>query len=286
MRLGLMLSGRLGEILLNFCLQNYEVTAVLTDKNSKAIIEGASKRDIPCFVGNPRNKRAAEFTKSYSVDLLLSINYLFIVEPDVIEWPKLEAVNFHGSLLPKYRGRTPHIWAIINNEQETGVTAHKLVEECDEGDILIQKLLPIEYEDTGADILRKFESIYPKIASEVIEMYNSGTIKAKKQNNEEATYFGKRTPKDGKINWSWQKERIRNWVRAQAFPYPGAFSFINGKKVIIDRIDYDELGFQSEQPNGMILRINPVRVKTPNGVVKLSEVREGAEHIKQTTVLD
>lgn len=286
MRLGLMLSGRLGEILLDYCLQNYQIAAVLTDKNSKGIIGRASKSDVPCFVGNPRNKRTAEFTKTYSVDLLLSINYLFIVEPDVIEWPKLEAVNFHGSLLPKYRGRTPHVWAIINNEQETGVTAHKLVEECDEGDILIQKVLPIAYEDTGADILRKFEDIYPEMVSEVIEIYSSGKIQAKKQNNEKATYFGKRTPKDGEINWSWQKERIRNWVRAQAFPYPGAFSFINGRKVIIDRIDYDELGFQYDQPNGMILTINPVRVKTPNGVVRLSEIRGGAEHIKEKTVFD
>ena len=95
----------------------------------------------------------------------------------------------------------------------------------------------------------------------------------KKQDESLATYFGKRTPEDGEINWNWQKERIMNWVRAQAYPYPGAFTWLYDQKVIIDRVDEDNFGFQQIMQNGMILTDNPIRVKTPNGVLRIIELR-------------
>jgi methionyl-tRNA formyltransferase len=96
-----------------------------------------------------------------------------------------------------------------------------------------------------------------------------------KQDHEKATFFGKRTPEDGRIDWNWQKERIYNWVRAQAYPYPGAFSYINNQKITIDKIQYSDLGFNNEMPNGLILQTKPnILVKTPNGVIKLLNIRE------------
>jgi methionyl-tRNA formyltransferase len=182
-------------------------------------------------------------------------------------------VNIHGSLLPKYRGRTPHVWAIINNESKTGITAHLIDDGCDTGDIIRQTEVIIENNDTGADILAKFNKLYLPFVDELLVDYEQDSITFLPQKNENATLFGKRTPNDGKINWCWQKERVRNWVRAQANPYPGAFSFLEGHKVIIDEVVFSEMGFDSSDQNGLIVSLDPICVKTPNGVIELRNIR-------------
>ena len=84
----------------------------------------------------------------------------------------------------------------------------------------------------------------------------------------------KEPPNDGKINWNWQKERIYNWVRAQADPYPGAFCYLNDKKIRIDKISFCDDGFKSDTPNGTILSFEPFKVKTCNGVIQIDKHRE------------
>lgn len=271
--IGLLCSGELGFNTLKILTQNFNPQFIFTDKYSSAIIDFAKSNLIPVFIGNPRKKKPNTFLKKFDTDIIFSINYLFIVENNLLKHPKY-AINLHGSLLPKYRGRTPHVWAIINGEQETGVTAHIMEEGCDAGDIVLQKKVSINREDTGASILNKYKNMYPEIINELIEQIKQGEIKREKQDNQKATYFGKRTPENGQINWNWQKERIYNWVRAQAFPYPGAFTLINKEKIIIDKINYSDFGYNNEMSNGLILKNEPnILVKTPNGVVEL-EVRK------------
>lgn len=272
-RLGLLVSGNLGYNVLKYLNEYYPIQVVFTDKNSEGIIDYCTREKIGLFIGNPRANRSSSFIENTVIDVLISINYLFIIEKELISLPKKLAFNIHGSLLPKYRGRTPHVWAIINNEQETGVTAHKIDEGCDTGDIIDQIVLPINSNDTGSDILNKFNELYIPLIENVLEKVKDASIILTKQDSFKATYFGKRTPDDGRINWNWQKERIRNWVRAQASPYPGAFTFFNEQKIIIDEITYENLSFSWDMPNGLILLTNPILVKTPNGVVKLNKVR-------------
>jgi methionyl-tRNA formyltransferase len=271
MTIALMVSGNLGfKVLKHFEKTGEWVIAVIfTDKKSEAIVNWAADKQIPCFIGNPRNGKAQSFIADKAVDVLLSVNYLFIIEQDLINWPIHAAVNLHGSLLPKYRGRTPHVWAIINNESETGITAHLITEGCDEGAILAHKVIPIAPDDTGADILDKYMADYPKLVDEVLANIESGNLSPRAQDEQMATYFGQRTPSDGEINWNWQRERIRNWVRAQAAPYPGAFTWLCDKKVTIDKVKFDEYGFHQLEINGTILTDNPIRVKTPNGVLQI-----------------
>lgn len=286
MDLGLLVSGGLGEKMLMHCLQQHQVKAVFTDKKSTNIQSISTVNDLPLFVGNPRNGRAAKFIHDHPIDLMLSINYLFIVEQDVIHWPRKGAVNFHGSLLPKYRGRTPHVWAIINNETSTGVTAHWMTVGCDEGDIIHQVVIPIDENDTGGSILRKYANIYPQIVDKVVLSYKEGEILSYPQDTSKASYFGKRMPDDGYINWNWQRERIQNWIRAQSLPYPGAFCYLDGKKIVIDEAQPDDFGFHQEQLNGLVITVDPVRVKTPNGVLQLTKIREGGDLIQKGVILN
>lgn len=270
-------SGKLGFIILNHLLQNkIEIAAVMTDSHSTEIIGKCERIELACFVGNPRGSKASTWMANNQITFnhLLSINYLFILEKDVLDYVPGYAINFHGSLLPKYRGRTPHVWAIINGEKQTGITAHLMNAMCDDGDIVKQRFVPIEEEDTGASLLQKYNEKYPLLVDEVINNLKNGDLSVYKQNAQDATYYSKRAPADGRINWDWQKERIRNWVRAQAHPYPGAFAYHNGIKIIINKVEYNTLGYKDTMTNGTVIAITkegPV-VKVQNGAILLKEI--------------
>lgn len=251
---------------------NIKLSCVFTDNNSINIIDYCLKHNLKLFKGNPRKNASLEFIKEIGqIDLLFSINYLFIIEKELIEYPKLFALNIHGSLLPKYRGRTPHVWAIINGEIKTGITVHRIDDGVDTGDILLQKEIEINNTETGADILEKFNAEYPYLINESLSVILKNKFQFTRQNNSEATYYGKRTPNDGEINWNWSKERIYNWVRAQANPYPGSFSFYNNDKLVINKVRYSSFVHSFEIKNGTILSENPLLVKTQNGVIEIME---------------
>jgi len=253
--------------------KNCTIIFVMTDNKSEQIISFCRANGINLYVGNPRNEQAQSFVADFDIDVLLSVNYLYIIKKKLISLPKIIAFNIHGSLLPKYRGRTPHVWAIINNENEVGVTAHLIDEGCDTGDVIKQVVVPVEKQDTGADILSKYQAVYLSLIDDVLRLIRRGELAVVPQNHLNATYFGKRTPEDGKISWNWQKERIKNWVRAQSFPYPGAFTFFDGQRVIIDEVLFSDKGYSYDMPNGLIISKVPLLVKTPNGVLEITKIR-------------
>lgn len=269
MKIALLVSGNLGFLALKHLYLNYELVFVMTNNDSIEIIEFVKSNKINYFIGNPRTEGANEFYSNKEIDVLISINYLFLINENLINRPKLLSFNIHGSLLPKYRGRTPHVWAIINNEKYTGITAHIIDNGCDTGDIIDQKIIGISDVDTGGTILEKFSAEYILMVESVLYKIKNNKIIRTKQNENEASYFGVRTPEDGLIDWSWQKERIYNWVRALSYPYPGAYSYYDNNKVIIDKIEFVNDGFDYQMPNGLIISSIPLLVKTPNGVVKL-----------------
>lgn len=202
----LLVSGGLGLTLLKYVVlkNNCILHSVFTDKKSEEIINFCKKKNIPYFVGNPRNGATADFRTSLNSrpDIILSVNYLFLIEDDLISYPTKYAINVHGSLLPKYRGRTPHVWAIINNEKKTGITAHIITSECDKGAIIAQKEIPILNTDTGGSILKKYNEVYPVLIDEVIEkvLFDNLEDCLIEQDETKATYYPKRTPEDGEIN--------------------------------------------------------------------------------------
>jgi methionyl-tRNA formyltransferase len=287
MTIGLMVSGNLGLLCLQELIRNeMPVVCVFTDRGSSSIIDYAKKSNLNCFVGNPRNGKALAFIGNHPIDVLLSVNYLFLVEEDIIQWPKVIAINFHGSLLPKYRGRTPHVWAIINGENNCGVTGHVMVKDCDAGDIVIQKQIEIDENTTGGQILEKFNVVYPEMVKEVYLMVLNNTLTLVPQDESEVSYFEKRTPDDGLIQWEWDMQKIKNWVRAQAYPYPGAFTIFNGNRVVIDRVEMVSFNCKEEYPNGYILETNPrLMVKVSDGAVELVKLRNPELRFKVGDVL-
>lgn len=275
---GVLCSGSLGFNVLSCLSDEISIKFVFTDKRSTGIIDFCRSINIPVFIGNPRDGRASKFIEEHKlqekiVDVIISVNYLFIVDNIILKLCSKLAFNVHGSLLPKYRGRTPHVWSIINNEKVTGITAHQIDEGCDTGHIIEQIKIKISAKDTGATLLEKYNELYLPLIRSVLELIKGGEIRFKKQNNSMATYFGKRTPDDGIIDWNWQKERIYNWVRAQAEPYPGAFTYFKGRKFVIDEVRFSNCGFDYSTENGKIISLEPLIVKVPNGCLEIKRFR-------------
>lgn len=285
MKYGILCSGNLGFNVLSKLYEELNIRFVFTDRGSIAIINFCEEKKIPIFIGNPRHNRAENFISKHQlhsnkVDVIISVNYLFIIDKQIIDLASKLAFNVHGSLLPKYRGRTPHVWSIINNEKYAGITAHVIDAGCDTGDIIEQIKIKISSKETGASLLEKYNLLYFPLIKKVINKIQSNTVLLKKQNDVKATYFGKRIPEDGEIDWNWQKERIFNWVRAQSYPYPGAFSYFNGEKVIIDEVQFNDWGFDYNFENGKILCLKPLIVKVQNGCLEIMKIRGDLNNIK------
>jgi methionyl-tRNA formyltransferase len=168
-------------------------------------------------------------------DLIFSFYYRNMIPEAVLSLPTLGAYNMHGSLLPKYRGRAPINWAVLRGEKQAGVTLHVMVKQADAGDIIDQQAVPIGPNDLSAEVQARATHAAVEVLARQIDSLKKGTAARRPQDSGEATYFGKRTPEDGRIDWSESAQHIHNLVRAVSKPYPGAFFERDGKKTIVWR---------------------------------------------------
>lgn len=189
--------------------------------------------NIPVFEVNQNLKQSQEKLEELAPDFLLAIGWYYMIPKSMLNLFSKGAAGIHASLLPKYRGNAPLVWAMINGEKETGISFFYFSDGVDEGDIIGQKAFSIQSEDTILDLLNKTKSAAIEVLLEYMPAIANGTSPRLPQDHSQATNFPKRSPEDGLINWDWDAERIRNFIRAQTKPYPGAFTYINGKKVII-----------------------------------------------------
>jgi methionyl-tRNA formyltransferase len=145
-----------------------------------------------------------------------------MLKAPLLALPARGALNMHGSLLPRYRGRVPVNWAIIHGETETGATLHYMIEKPDAGDIVAQTAVPILPDDSAKDVFDKVTVAAEMTLHAALPALIAGTAPRIRQDPRRASYFGGRTPEDGVIDWSRDAVSIHNLVRAVAPPYPGA----------------------------------------------------------------
>jgi len=166
-------------------------------------------------------------------DLILVIGWTRLLGPALLRLPRLGAVGFHASLLPRYRGRAPVNWAIINGEPVTGNTMFFLDEGVDTGDIIAQRRIAIAEDDTCATLYRKVAGAAIEMLEEQLPALKSGTAPRRAQDHERATVMPRRRPEDGLMDWRRTARQLYNWVRALTHPYPGAFSTLGGRRLFI-----------------------------------------------------
>jgi UDP-4-amino-4-deoxy-L-arabinose formyltransferase / UDP-glucuronic acid dehydrogenase (UDP-4-keto-hexauronic acid decarboxylating) len=168
-------------------------------------------------------------------EILFSFYYRKLVSARILEIPSHGCYNLHGSLLPRFRGRSPTNWAILLGEKKTGVTLHEMVVKADAGVIVGQKEVEIAEEDDARAVLMKQVQATGVLLAEVYPLLVQGRAPAIVQDERLATKFGGRRPEDGEIHWQQSAESIHNLVRAVAYPWPGAFSTLRGQKCVIWR---------------------------------------------------
>ena len=171
--------------------------------------------------------------RSIEPDLIWTTDYRYLLPTDLIQSAKKACINLHPSLLPKYRGRAPLNWAILNGESEVGLTAHIIDDGVDTGPIVRQRKISISQSEDVGDILRRFEPLYESISLDVIGDLESGDLSPVCQPDGDWGVWPRRTPEDGRIDWSKSANDILNLIRAVASPYPGARTRIHGEDLII-----------------------------------------------------
>ena len=170
-----------------------------------------------------------------SPDYLFSFYYRHMIPAELLACAKIAALNMHGSLLPKYRGRAPVNWAILHGETETGATLHIMEVKPDAGDIVGQSAVPIAPNETATEVFGKVSQAAVAVMNQVLPELVQGQIPRKPNNLAEGSYFGGRKPADGQILWHQTAQQVHNLVRAVAPPYPGAFTDWQGQRMIVAR---------------------------------------------------
>jgi methionyl-tRNA formyltransferase len=230
----------------------------------------ASDLSTPWFVN---------WVSSLKPEVLFSFYYRYMIPETILSIPPQGAMNMHGSLLPKYRGRCPANWVILKGETETGVTLHYMVRKPDAGDILGQKRIAITGEDTAKTLMEKINVAGVALFRELLPKILEGKAPRIPQDDARASYFGGRKPEDGRIDWNTSAREISNLVRAVTHPYPGAFTELEGEKIFIWEASAAETPVGGSP--GEIVSLSPLRIATGRGALTLLSVQlEGETELK------
>jgi len=231
-----------------------------------SVAELARGAGIPVHVfEDPRDPALLEALRAAAPELLFSFYYRQLLPPAVLALPHLGAFNMHGSLLPRYRGRAPVNWAVLNGETETGATLHHMVAKADAGDIVDQERVPIGPEDTAAEVGARVAEASVRILDRRLLELCEGRAPRRPQDEPHATCFGRRRPEDGRIDWSRSAREVVNLVRAVTRPFPGAFSDTEGGRLFVWRA---RVRPGAGRP-GTVLAVDPLTVAAGEGAVEI-----------------
>lgn len=244
MRIGWLSFHTVGGKALKYLLEdNRLINAVITlsDKESlkrSSVFDYSSlctKYNLPLFkIDHINSDQSFDLLSQLNLDILFVIGWSQIIEKKILDIPKLGMVGVHSSLLPSYRGSAPVNWAIINGEKKTGTTLMLLSEGIDSGDIIDQTSFPITLYDSCKTIYDKVSDANAKMIVKFYDNLHSGNFNPIPQGVDTLeAIMPRRRPEDGLIDWNKPSIVLYNFIRAQTFPYPGAFSYLNNSKYFI-----------------------------------------------------
>jgi UDP-4-amino-4-deoxy-L-arabinose formyltransferase/UDP-glucuronic acid dehydrogenase (UDP-4-keto-hexauronic acid decarboxylating) len=257
----------------------FEIAAIFTHKDNpkeniwfNSVAELASSKGIPVYAPEDVNHPVwVEKIRAMQPEMIFSFYYRNMLKADLLNIPAKGCVNLHGSLLPKYRGRVPINWALINGESETGVTLHYMTDKPDAGNIIAQERIAIEDCDTAKTLHLKAAKASGELLNNTLPAIKAGNAPSIPQSNEDATYFGGRGPADGEIDWKQSATAVRNLVRAVTSPYPGAFSFMGDRKCIFWNVSVTE-NTTGATP-GTVISSSPLVVACGEGAVQVESAQ-------------
>jgi methionyl-tRNA formyltransferase len=239
-----------------------------------------ARHHIPVHIDDSVETAAAKID-ALKPSIIYSFSYRHLIPENVLAMAPLGAFNLHPSLLPAYRGRAPVNWVLVNGERETGVTLHHMVARADAGDIVGQRAVAIDDNDNALALYRKLVPLGVELMEDLHPKIVAGTAPRRKMDISKGSYFGRRKPEDGRIDWRWPARRIFNLVRAVTHPYPGAFCFVGSRKLMVWEA---KIGTETGTlaPPGQVVREAPdgaLEVAAGEGsvIVKVAQFEGGVE---------
>jgi len=270
--------------------QGADIRLIFTHEDSpteqiwfSSVRELADKHSIPYLTSSINEPENITRVRAIAPDFLLSFYYRNMIKPELLQIPKSGALNLHGSMLPKYRGRVPVNWAVINGEIETGATLHYMVEKPDAGNIVDQHKVAIAFTDTAHDVFGKVTDAAVEVIKRSWPGLVAGTAASMPMDLAAGSYFGGRKAADGRIDWSQSAIRIYNLVRGVTHPYPGAFTSLDGEKVII----WQAWPVDGNGEPGRIMSTMPLQIGTGNGLLEIRELQfEGKAETSASSIVE
>ena len=262
-----------------------EIAAVFTHEDDPAeevwfrsVRRLAEQSGLPVFTPERLDADWVARLRVWEPDFLFSFYYRRLLPTAVLETARLGALNLHGSLLPRYRGRCPVNWVLINGERETGVTLHYMVARADAGDIVAQRRVPIADDDTAYTLYGKQTAAATELMREMYPRLCAGTAPRVPQDHRQATYCGGRRPADGVIDWTRSAREIYDLVRAVTHPYPGAFTSWGGRQLLIWSAQVEASDGAAPQAPGTVLATDRgIIVQTGAGCLRAVRVQLDGE---------
>ncbi|MBO4483796.1 MAG: methionyl-tRNA formyltransferase [Lachnospiraceae bacterium] len=249
--------------------------------------ETALKHGIPVFQPEKlRNPEAVAEIEKAKPDMIVVAAFGQILPKSVLSLPKYGCINVHASLLPAYRGAAPIQWAILDGQKETGVTIMYMNEGLDTGDILLQKAIPIADDETGGSLHDRLAELGAEALTEALPKILDGSLKPVPQGEMTTPYAKQLTKEIGKLDFTQPAELLERYVRGLN-PWPGTYTFLNGKLLKIWKADVTELPKDAGEP-GSITDINAETFTfvTADGGLRILELQpEGKRRMKTAEFL-
>ena len=241
---------------------------------------------LGCEVDQPASVRTVEFANriaSQNPDIIVVVAFGHIIPKNILEIPKIAAINIHASLLPKYRGPAPIQWAIINGEIQTGVTTMLMDEGLDTGDILLSSKIKIFSDDTSGTLHDRLANLSADVLMQTIERIESGDITPISQDHAQATYAPLLKKNDGRMNWEMPAPTLEAFVRGMT-PWPGAFTFHGKKRLKIFKAM--PMIIDTVEPPGTVIKRFPDELCVAAGKGALSVIEIQGESGKRLLIKD
>lgn len=216
------------------------------------------------------------------LEVLVVSDFGIILSPKSLRIPRL-VLNTHPSLLPKYRGPSPYVSALLNGDKETGVSIIKMTEEVDAGPIFLKEKVKIAKRETSASLREKLGNLAGNLLLSNLEKIIAGKIEPTPQNEKEATYTKFFKKEDGLINWEEDAELIERKIRA-FYPWPGAFTFFETpkKKIRVKFLDAEVEGGNALKPREIKIENKKLKIKTGKDYIVVKKLQP--EGKKEMTV--
>ena len=191
-----------------------------------------------------------------SPDAVFVVGWSQLVRDELLALAPQGVYGMHPSLLPRHRGRAPIPWAILSGLAKTGVTLFEIVDPtADSGPILGQVEVEVAPDETATTLYDKLLDAHVELIREHVPRIADGTAQRLPQDAARASAWPKRTPADGIIDWETRALYLGDWIRAQTRPYPGAFTYLGGEKVVVWRARPVEL--TGAEPAGTVVEVRP-----------------------------